>query len=127
MTMRATRDALRHGESFARACQTWPTTPWERQHYFDSLATFPAALAEVEAVEAVVEAARGMLPINVVYSGNELRLRQALARLDALTDGQAEGVEPGSQETSGVTSTAVVDVNPVPPSACPCDGTDCVC
>ena len=42
-----------------------------------------AALAEVELAENVIEAARAMIPTNQIHSGNQLRLYQALADLDA--------------------------------------------
>ena len=45
-----------------------------------------AALAEVELAENVIEAARAMIPTNQIHSGNQLRLYQALANLDATRD-----------------------------------------
>lgn len=48
-------------------------------------------------------------------------------KMRATKDGQAEGVEPGGQKASGVAPATTVGDSPVPPSACPCDGTDCAC
>lgn len=123
VTMRATRDALR---------RLVAQDSWEKPYA-------NAALAEVEAVEAVVEAARASAaawpPENsprwrwpfrwpyfyVTYGPRARAILDALARLDALTDGQTEGDHRAEHSAHpGETASAA-------PSACPCDGTDCVC
>lgn len=84
MTMRATRDALR---------RLVAQDSWEKPYA-------NAALAEVEAVEAVVEAARALSAPSMVSHGEKLReIADALARLDALTDGQGSNAAVTDSES----------------------------